>query len=131
MVAANGAARPAEPSRDETRAALTKLRAKLGLYTRAELDRWMAANDLDPVSLERMIENEARLEELRRRFERSLEPALLEELRLSGAYARLAERAVKKQEVADRTAEARDADKSSRHHTPALVFRKTAGLADA
>jgi hypothetical protein len=108
MVAANGIARPAEPSRDENRAALTKLRAKLGLYTRAELDRWMAANDLDPVSLERMIENEARLEELRRRFERSLETTLLEELRLSGAYARLAERAVKKQQVADRTAEARE-----------------------
>ena len=57
MVAGEGAARPAELSRDETRAALSKVRDKLGLYNRADLDRWMSANDLDPVSMERMIES--------------------------------------------------------------------------
>jgi hypothetical protein len=99
MIAADGAARPAEMPREEARTTLTNLRAKLGLYTRADLDRWMSANDLDPPSMERMIENEARLEALRRSFGRSIEPALLDELRLGGDYARLAERALKKQEM--------------------------------
>ena len=35
---------------------LTKLRDRLGLYTRADLDRWMSANALDPLSMERLIE---------------------------------------------------------------------------
>ena len=99
MVAGEGAARPAEPSRDEARAMLTKLRDRLSLYSRADLDRWMSANALDPHSMERLIEGEARLEALRRRFGRSIEPALLDELRLGGDYARLAERASKKDAV--------------------------------
>jgi hypothetical protein len=99
MVAGEGAARPAGLSRDETRAALSKVRDKLGLYTRADLDRWMSANDLDPVSMERMIVGQARLEALRRSFGRSIESALLHELRIKGAYGRFAERAQKKEEV--------------------------------
>ncbi len=99
MVAGEGAARPAELSRDETQAALSKVRDKLGLYNRADLDRWMSANDLDPVSMERMIESEARLEALRRSFGRSIESALLHELRINGAYGRFAERAQRKEEA--------------------------------
>ena len=52
MLAASGAARPAEVSRDAARATLTRIREQFGLYARADLDRWMAANDLDPAALE-------------------------------------------------------------------------------
>ena len=47
-VAANGAARPDELSRDAARATLAGIRGRLGLFARADLDRWMSANDLDP-----------------------------------------------------------------------------------
>jgi hypothetical protein len=98
-VAFEGASRAAGLPRDEARAALSKIRERLGLYSRADLDRWMSVHDLDPLSMERLVESEARLEALRRRFSRSIESALLDEVRLSGAYARLAERASKKEAV--------------------------------
>jgi hypothetical protein len=77
---------------------LARIRSRLGLFARADLDRWMAANDLDPASMERLVEDEARLEALGERFRRSIGSALLDELRLSGAYARLADRALKKEQ---------------------------------
>jgi hypothetical protein len=99
LVAASGAARPAELARDAARATLAGIRSRLDLYARADLDRWMSANDLDPASMERLVEDEARVEALRERFRRSIGSALLDELRLGGAYARLAGRALKKQEA--------------------------------
>jgi hypothetical protein len=99
IVAAIGAARPAEISRDQARATLSEIRERLGLYARPDLDRWMSANDLDPASMERLVEGQARLEALRERFGPSIGPALLDELRFSGFYAPLAERALKKQEA--------------------------------
>ena len=99
VTASSGAACPAETPRDAARATLAAIRGRLGLFARADLDRWMSANDLDAASMDRMIEDEARLESLRERFGRSIDSALLDELRLSGAYARLAERARKKEEA--------------------------------
>ncbi|MBV8105318.1 MAG: hypothetical protein JO223_11990 [Hyphomicrobiales bacterium] len=99
LVAASGMARPAEPPREAARATLAAIRTGLGLFARADLDRWMSANDLDQASMERLVEDEARLEAMRERFRRSIQSALLDELRLSGAYARLADRAVKKGEA--------------------------------
>lgn len=99
MVAAYGAARPAGLSRDAARATLAGIRGRLGLFARADLDRWMSANALDPASMERLVEGEARLEALRERFPRSIGSALLDELRLSGAYARLAERVLRKEKA--------------------------------
>ena len=100
MVAANGAARPtAGFAREELQRTLTDLRVRLGLFARAELDRWMARNDLDAASLESLIGNETCLKDLRDRSRGALEPFLLDELRLSGAYERLAERARKKNDA--------------------------------
>jgi hypothetical protein len=99
LVASRGTARPAELSGDAARATLARIRSRLGLFARADLDRWMAANDLDPASMERLVEDEARLEALGERFRRSIQSALLDELRLSGAYSRLADRALKKEEA--------------------------------
>ncbi len=52
MMAMTGGARPARVSRDAARATLKRLREQFGLYARADLDRWMAANDLNASALE-------------------------------------------------------------------------------
>jgi hypothetical protein len=59
----------------------------------------MARHDLDAASLERLIGDETYLRDLRDRSRGALEPFLLDELRLSGAYERLAERARKKSDA--------------------------------
>ncbi len=99
-VAVTGAAPMApKPSPESLRTTLTEIRARLGLFTRAELDRWMARNDLDAVSMERLVADEAGLATLRDRSSAALEPFLIDELRLSGAFERLAERARRKGDV--------------------------------
>ncbi len=98
-VASFGAFPPAEVSRDAARATLAELRSRLGLFARADLDRWMAANDLALTSMERLVDDEGRLDALRDRFRGSLQSSLLDELRLSGAYTRLSERARRKADV--------------------------------
>jgi hypothetical protein len=99
-VAVTGGA-PMAPSRapDSLRTTLTDIRARLGLFTRADLDRWMARNDLDVVSMERLVADEASLAILRDRSSAGLESFLIDELRLSGAYERLVERARRKSDV--------------------------------
>ena len=99
-VAVSGAA-PAAPSPapEDLQATLTDIRARLGLFTRADLDRWMARNDLDVVSMERLIADQAGLAILRGRSSAALEPRILDELRLSGAYERLVERARRKSDL--------------------------------
>jgi hypothetical protein len=100
MVAVNGAARPATAlPREDLQATLTDLRARLGLFARADLDRWMARHDLDPASLERLLSDETNVKKLRDRSRGALELFLLDELRLGGAYERLAERARKKSDA--------------------------------
>jgi hypothetical protein len=99
MMAMTGAARPAPVSRNAARATLKRLREQFGLYARADLDRWMAANDLDASALEALIDEEAAVEALRSRAGRSIDARLIDELRLGGAYARLAARAQQKDEA--------------------------------
>ena len=57
----------------------------------------MAANDLDAQALEALIDEEAAVEALRARAGRAIEARLIDELRLSGAYPALADRALKKE----------------------------------
>lgn len=75
---------------------LTRLRREHGLYTRAALDGWLAANGLDAAALERLAGEEAELEAITERAGQALEAAMLDELRLAGDFARLAERAQRK-----------------------------------
>ncbi len=98
-VAASGVDRPAEVSRETARAMLARIRETFGLYARADLERWMTANDLEPAVLEALVEDEARAEALRERFGRSLDGRLLDALRLGGDYRRLSERARRKEEA--------------------------------
>jgi hypothetical protein len=72
---------------------LARLRARHGLLSRADLDRWLEINGIDQRRLERMIEDEARLEAIGALADPSLRDALLDELRLRDDFARFAERA--------------------------------------
>ena len=99
-VAVSGAAPMApSPAPDSLRTTLTDIRARLGLFTRADFDRWMARNDLDAVLMERLIADQVGLEILRGRSSAALEHHILDELRLSGAYERLVERARRKSDA--------------------------------
>lgn len=76
--------------------AMGRLRTGLGLYSRAELDRWLARNDLNAETFERLMEDEARLEAHAATVVPALASPMLDHLRVSGDYARLAERARRK-----------------------------------
>jgi hypothetical protein len=80
-------------------AVLDRLRVRYGLFSRADLDRWLEANAIDGRRLERLVEDEAQLEALRALTASSLRDVLLDELRLRNDFARLAERARDKQAV--------------------------------
>jgi hypothetical protein len=96
------AAREAERRRQPVDAAaareiLARLRARHGLFTRAELDRWLADNDLELDRLEWLMREEAQLRATLRRATPS--DQLLDELRLRNDYVRLTDRARRKQEL--------------------------------
>lgn len=81
------------------RDALGNLRARHGLYTRAHLDHWLRRNAIDERRLERILEQEAQLENVGALAEAALRDRLLDQLRLQDDYARLADRAGSKQKV--------------------------------
>ena len=97
MIAATGAARPTRVSRDAARATLKRLREQFGLYARADLDRWMAANDLNASALEALIDEEAAVEALRSAGGTLHRGAPDRRIAPGGAYPRLAARAQKKE----------------------------------
>jgi hypothetical protein len=80
---------------------LARLRARHGLFNRAALDRWLDTNGIDGARLERMIDDEARLEAVGALAASDLRDALLDELRLRDDFTRFAERARDKQERLD------------------------------
>jgi hypothetical protein len=108
MIASRGAARPSDPPREALRAIFAEVRASLGLFARTDLDRWIAENELDDATLERLIKNEAALKALRGHIGPSIECYLLDELRLCGAYVRLARRAKDKREAINQTVSSGD-----------------------
>lgn len=91
--------RRADVGGDALRAALTRFRAEAGLYSRAALERWLADNGLDPASFERLLEDEVHRSALERSSGEALKRGIYDHLRFSGAYARLAERARRKQRL--------------------------------
>jgi hypothetical protein len=98
---AESGARPtaASQTREDLQTTLTEIRATLGLFRRADLDRWMARNDLDAAALEKLAAGQTNLKRLRDGAKAWLEPYILDELRLNGAYERLVERARRKSDV--------------------------------
>ncbi|HVM81785.1 MAG TPA: TfuA-like protein [Stellaceae bacterium] len=88
-----------DPTPEALRGTLSGLRARLGLFTRAELDAWLARTHLTAASLEGLIEGCARSEAATELLGAALDRHLLDELRLSGRYESLAARAAQKQTV--------------------------------
>ena len=70
-----------------------RLRARLGLWRRADLDRWLVDCDLDGPGFATLVEDEAAMSGLERTSRGALAAAILAELRATGGYATLAERA--------------------------------------
>jgi hypothetical protein len=85
------------PEQASQRAALDRLRARHGLFRRADLEPWLGARDLDAARLEQLIADEAQLERLVAQTADGLDDRLLDDLRLHGEYPRLAGRARAKQ----------------------------------
>ena len=71
----------------------------MALFTRAELEAWLQRNHLDPVALEQLIEEDVRAQAAIGPANSLPDPHLLDELRLAGAYERLAERAQRKRKL--------------------------------
>jgi hypothetical protein len=78
------------------RDARERLRARLGLWRRADLERWLHAAELDVGGFEALVEDEALREWLGARAGGALAPAMLAELRARGDYPALAQRAREK-----------------------------------
>lgn len=76
-----------------SREAEQELRARLGLFRRADVERWCSENGLDPAEFARLIEHQARLTAIDARLDAGLGRDLLDELRLDGSYARYLARA--------------------------------------
>jgi hypothetical protein len=79
------------------RAALGQLRARHGLFRRADLDRWLGERDLDAERLEQLLADEAQLGEIVAQAGDTLDERMLDGLRLHSDYPRLAARARDKQ----------------------------------
>ncbi len=90
------ARRGSEPSPQALRAALSGMRERLQLFSRDRLQAWMERNLLDEASLQPLIAQEAELQSLSAGSSHSIGRFLLDELRLSGAFDRLADRARQK-----------------------------------
>ena len=80
-------------SADAKRATAAGIRTALGLFSQSQLQEWMSENDLDQESFDRLVEQEARLQALARGSRPLLTRFLVDEMRLSGRYPALAERA--------------------------------------
>ncbi len=78
------------------RATEQRLRTRLGLFRRSDLDRWCGENNLDAADFARLIDEETRLAELEARLDPHLARDLLDQLRLDGTYGRFAARAAQK-----------------------------------
>lgn len=74
-------------------------RMALELFSRGELDAWMAESGLDDRSYGRLMESEAQLRSIAAESRGLIASFLLDELRLSGLYQRLSARAREKAET--------------------------------
>ncbi len=99
LAADEGRQRGIVASPEALRETLTGLRTNLGLFTRAELDAWLARNDLDAATLEQLLEDLVLRDIVTAASGPVVDRQVLDELRLRGEYAELAERARRKQAV--------------------------------
>jgi hypothetical protein len=101
LAAAEADRRRISVTREQLRRQLKDLRQEIGLVRRADIDRWLADNDLEAAGMDRLIEDEARLTALERQLGPTIEPHLLDHLRIRNDYARIAARARAKRQAVD------------------------------
>jgi hypothetical protein len=82
-----------EPDADALGEFVDTFRRVRGLWRRADLDAWLAANALDEAGLSGMLREEAQLESAARASVANLASAMAAHLRLTGEFAGLLERA--------------------------------------
>lgn len=88
-----------EPDRAVLAEQVDAFRRTRGLWRRADLDAWLAANALDEAGLTRLLCEETQLESAARAAALDLPSAMASHLRLSGEFARLLQRARAKQDA--------------------------------
>jgi hypothetical protein len=78
------------------REAEQRLRSRLGLLRRTDMERWCADNGLVIADFARLVEDEARLAAMEDRLDATIGRDLLDQLRIDGDYERFARRAREK-----------------------------------
>jgi hypothetical protein len=73
-----------------------RLRTRLGLFRRSELDRWCSENNLEATDFAHLVDEETRRSDLEDRLDPYLGRDLLDQLRLDATYGRFAARAAQK-----------------------------------
>ena len=81
----------------EKRQVTTALRERFGMFRRKDIEAWLSENHLQINEFDRLMEDEARLKKLGYLAQATLGRHMLDHLRMSGDYARLAARASAKQ----------------------------------
>jgi hypothetical protein len=121
-----GGESPPDPAARTRGAAV--LRKRLALGGRETLNRWLVANDLNAGGWARLVEDEARFQELERRWQGALRPYLLDHLRATGVYGGYAVRARAKQQVVGSDSPARSVDDWIRFRLTAWYFERRGDL---
>jgi hypothetical protein len=93
---AGAAGRDAVSDSAALRSASDRLRQSQGLYDRADIDAWLAANDLSLEEYDRLIEAEAHIHRHKAELDGALVPYVMDHLRVRANYGRLADRARRK-----------------------------------
>jgi hypothetical protein len=88
-----------EISDDQLKSAGRAFRLEAGMLSRKDIDRWLADNHLDLADFDRLIVDEARMTELQSLSAPLVEQYIVDHLRATGDYARLAARAREKHEA--------------------------------
>jgi hypothetical protein len=88
-----GAPQPRNLDIPALRASEQRLRARLGLFRQADVERWCGENGLDPTDFERLIEDQARLATIEVDLDGVLARDLLDQLKLDGDYVAFRSRA--------------------------------------
>lgn len=86
-------------SREELKQVSNDFRRQTGMLNRASIDYWLADNNLDLQTFDRLMIEETRLKKLESLHTSSLHQSMIDHLHLSGEYSRLVARSRRKSQV--------------------------------
>jgi hypothetical protein len=117
------------PSDEARRKATATLRRRLGLLGGGTFERWLEDSDLTPAAFARLVDEEAKLEELEALGRPQSEAHLLDDLRVRGEYARYAALARAKQRtLATSGLQEHEPDNRTKLQVTLWYFEKRLGL---